>query len=101
MPALQYNGAFPVIYPDYVDAATGKTLTVVPGESYEPAAAPGRIRGLPAVPGDGRWGPSMSGPGWEPLEALLTELTMAPAFPAGTDPVPAAEPVTPSPESEA
>jgi hypothetical protein len=56
MTAVQFQGHFTVIYPDHLDASTGKTLVAVPGQSYTTAAAPGRNAGLPAIPGDGRWG---------------------------------------------
>ena len=55
MTSAQYKGLFPVTYPDHVDAATGRTLTVVPGGIYDIRVAPGRNPGLSPVPGDGRW----------------------------------------------
>ncbi len=58
MTAVLYQGHFTVTYPDHLDLATGKTLVAVPGQSYVTAVAPGRNAGLPALPGDGRWGTS-------------------------------------------
>lgn len=45
---------FQLVYPDWKDLATGKTLVVVPGSSYTIAIHPGRTAS-PAFPNDGRW----------------------------------------------
>ena len=51
MTSAQYNGHFPVTYPDHVDAATGRTLTVEPGGILR---RPRRPRAQPRpVPGTG------------------------------------------------
>ena len=112
MASVAYTGHFPAIYPDYVDAATGKTLTVQPGQSYTVTVAPGRNAGLAALPGDGRWGasfgyaaeePHEDGPG-EPAGDLPADPEPSPAASAGedtTETIPAAGEAAASPESEA
>ena len=94
MTSAQYNGHFPVTYPDHVDAATGRTLTVEPGGIYDVRVAPGRNPGLSPVPGDGRWSiPAEQVPedpaDEEPQEDLLEE-------PAGDD-APEDPPAAPEP----
>ena len=42
----QFHGETELIYPDFRDVASGKTLVAIPGEAY-------RIE--PGMPGDGRW----------------------------------------------
>jgi hypothetical protein len=54
--SVVYNGHYTLIYGDHIDTATGKTLVAVPGNSYNTTVAPGRHAGVPATPGDGRWG---------------------------------------------
>lgn len=46
---------YQLIYPDYLDKATGKTLVTTPGSSYTIAVAPGRNAATPVYPNDGRW----------------------------------------------
>lgn len=111
MASVQYNGHYTVCYPDHLDASTGRTLVAVPGQSYTTAVAPGRNAGLPAIPGDGRWGSSGAADPWVPLEGRLAELTLAGTGTPELPPLPAAgdtetTPDTPngesaSPESEA
>lgn len=108
MASVQYNGHFPAIYPDYVDAATGKTLTVQPGQSYTVNVAPGRNAGLAALPGDGRWGASFGYAAEEPHEEGPGDPPAAPEPPPAaskgestTETTPAAPEGAPaSPESE-
>ena len=45
-----------LIYPDYINTATGKTLVATPGSAYTVVVAPGRNAATPAFPNDGRWG---------------------------------------------
>ena len=114
MTSAQYQGHFPVIYPDHVDAATGRTLTVVPGGIYDVRVAPGRNPGLSPVPGDGRWSvlaaPAEQAPE-DGLEELAEDPPVAPDDPepppaelaAESEPetTPAAGEAAASPESEA
>lgn len=44
-----------LLYPDYKDLATGKTLVVTPGSAYTIALSTGRVASSPAFPNDGRW----------------------------------------------
>lgn len=46
---------YQLLYPDYLDRATGKTLVVVPGSAYTAVLASGRNGAMPAYPNDGRW----------------------------------------------
>ena len=46
---------YQLIYPDYLNTTTGKTLVVTPGSAYTIAVAPGRVASTPAFPNDGRW----------------------------------------------
>ena len=49
---LAYTGTDARLYPEHRDAATGRTLSVTPGGTYDVTAPPG----VPVPPGDGRWG---------------------------------------------
>ena len=55
MTSVQYTGHATALYMDYIDGATGRTLTAEPGGTYDVRVAPGRNPGLSPVPGDGRW----------------------------------------------
>lgn len=56
----QYYGHVTVYYPDYIDTATGKTLTCVPGQSYNITPASGHpISGGTTVPADGHFTASL------------------------------------------
>jgi hypothetical protein len=44
-----------LIYPDYINTATGKTLVATPGSAYTVAIASGRNAATSAFPNDGRW----------------------------------------------
>jgi hypothetical protein len=115
MTFAQYQGHFAATYPDYVDAATGRTLTVQPGQSYTVTVAPGRNASLSALPGDGRWGvsagaaerPREDDPAGDPPAAAEDPPAAPeppPAEPAGEsepEPIPAAGEPAASPESEA
>jgi hypothetical protein len=46
---------YQLVYTDYIDKSTGKTLVVTPGSAYTIAVAPGRVASTPAFPNDGRW----------------------------------------------
>lgn len=46
---------YQLIYGDYKDLATGKTLVVTPGSAYTIAVSSGRNAGTPTYPNDGRW----------------------------------------------
>jgi hypothetical protein len=46
---------YQLIYPDYKDLSTGKTLVATPGSAYTIVVAPGRVTSTPAFPNDGRW----------------------------------------------
>lgn len=78
-----YLGSDHRLYLDYADAATGRTLEVAPGGTYDVRA---REPGMPVPPPDGRWGPAP-----EPaLTALVTEPAEAAASgPEPEDPEPA------------
>jgi hypothetical protein len=52
---LAYLGSDTRMYLQYADAATGRTLEVTPGGTYDVRT---RDPGLPLPPGDGRWGPA-------------------------------------------
>jgi hypothetical protein len=97
MTSAQYQGHFPATYPDYLDAATGKTLTVQPGQSYAVAVAPGRNASLSPLPGDGRWATSEAAP--EP-EDRIEELADDPAVPEDPAAAPEPPPAAPAGESE-
>jgi hypothetical protein len=45
---------YQLIFPDYIDTSTHKTLVVTPGNTYSVAVASGRIAATPALPNDGR-----------------------------------------------
>lgn len=78
---LPYLGSDHRFYLDYADAATGRTLEVAPGGSYDVRA---REPGMPVPPADGRWAPASPPP--------LTDL-------AAEDETPGPEPGNPEPES--
>jgi hypothetical protein len=46
---------YTLIYPDYINLATGKTLVATPGSAYTVAIASGRNAASSAFPNDGRW----------------------------------------------
>lgn len=46
---------YQLLYLDYKDLATGKTLVVTPGSAYTIALSSGRNAAAPAYPNDGRW----------------------------------------------
>lgn len=52
MTAVQYAGHEVMTYPGFLDTATGRTLTCVPGETYDVIPASGTSGD---VPGDGRF----------------------------------------------
>lgn len=66
------------LYLQYADTATGRTLEVVPGGTYDVRA---REPGMPVPPDDGRWGPASPPP--------PPEQTDPPAEPGAPDPEPA------------
>ena len=84
---------YQLLYLDYIDLATGKTLVVTPGSSYTIAVANGRIAGMPSVPNDGRWlsqGGSIvphAEPAAEPVTEVLPQMDIADTMimPAVTD----------------
>lgn len=57
---------YSLIYPDFIDKATGKTLIVMPGSAYTIAVASGRNAAMPSTPNDGRW----SGGAFQSLETF-------------------------------
>ena len=77
---LAYLGHEHRLYLQYADAATGRTLEVAPGGTYDVRP---REPGMPLPPGDGRWGPAP--------EPVLTALVTEPAAPGPEpgDPEPA------------
>jgi hypothetical protein len=109
MTHARYSGHATALYMDYTDAATGRTLTAEPGQSYDVAPAPGRSPGLPLLPGDGKWtaiappapdGPEVIRPAPWPETVNLPPLPqIAPG--TGEPPTgPAAPEGEPAPESE-
>jgi hypothetical protein len=52
MTAVQFTGQQPLTYPGYLDTATGRTLTCVPGGTYDVIPASGT---LAEIPTDGRF----------------------------------------------
>lgn len=46
---------FSYVYPDYMNTATGKALTVTAGSSYTCAIFSGRLTTATTFPNDGRW----------------------------------------------
>ena len=107
MTSAQYHGHFPVTYPDHIDAATGRTLTVEPGGIYDVRVAPGRNPGLSPVPGDGRWSASRGrprtarGPAREDPPAAPAPAPAGTADDSETETIPAAPEGAPAPpESE-
>lgn len=99
MTAVRFNGHDTMTYPDHIDLATGKTLVAVPGQSYATAAAPGRNPGLPAVPGDSRWGsPGVAAPAPVLRREPVTVPPVPPGEPPETNPAPPEDAA--SPESE-
>lgn len=93
MPSAQFNGHSTLTYVDHIDVSTGKTLVAVPGQTYTTSAAPGRNAGLPAIPGDGRWGSSGTA---APAPLQLPAPPEAPALPAAA---PQADPDAPEGET--
>lgn len=86
-----YTGSDSRRYPDYLDTATGRMLTVAPGGVYGVAVAPGRADGLPLPPGDGRWGPPAAqgtAPAWEPPAAPAGSTVPEDPADGGVDAVP-------------
>lgn len=47
--------SYALLYLDYIDQATGKTLVATPGSAYTVRVASGRNAAMPNFPGDGRW----------------------------------------------
>jgi hypothetical protein len=47
--------SYQLLYLDYLDKATGKTLVVTPGSAYTAVLASGRNTAMSAYPNDGRW----------------------------------------------
>jgi len=50
----QFNGPYPLYYPEYKDFATGHSLLAVPGQVYDIYPPPPSL-GLPCAPADGLW----------------------------------------------
>ena len=50
---FSFSGDQALIYPSYIDNATGRTLTAQPGGIYDMRAA--GSMGYPVPPADGRW----------------------------------------------
>jgi hypothetical protein len=83
---LAYLGHDERLYLGYSDAATGRTLKVTPGGTYDVRA---REPGQSLPPGDGRWGPASELP-WiapraDPWIGIARELT-EPAEPPPPEP---------------
>jgi hypothetical protein len=54
--SVLYSGHVTMTYPDYIDAATGKTLVCVPGQSYNIVPASGHpTSASTSMPTDGRF----------------------------------------------
>ena len=83
-----YLGSDDRQYLQYADAATGRTLEVVPGGTYEMRPFE---PGLPVPPADGRWGPASPPP--PPARTDLTPKSATPASEPG-DPEPESTPQT-------
>ena len=87
---LAYLGSDQRFYLDYADAATGRTLEVAPGGTYDVRA---REPGMPVPPPDGRWGPAQAEP--PELTALVTEPDPEPGDPEPEPPQTSALPALP------
>jgi hypothetical protein len=56
MTSVTFYGHVPMTYPDYIDLATGRTLTCQPGQTYNVAPASGNVRSAgTTMPNDGRF----------------------------------------------
>ena len=53
----QFTGNYPLFYPQFLDAATERMLTVQPGGTYDIMPV-GGDPGVTDPPGDGRWIPA-------------------------------------------
>jgi hypothetical protein len=54
--SVTFYGHYPITYPHYIDLATGKALSVVPGGSYNVAPASGNLLSAgTTMPLDGRF----------------------------------------------
>jgi hypothetical protein len=90
-----YVGSDARMYPDYLDAATGRMLEPqAPATVYDVRVAPGRNSTLPLPPGDGRWiAVSALEPQAEPEPEMPAE-----AAPDGAESPPEAPEGEPAPE---
>ncbi len=89
-----YLGSDHRLYLDYADAATGRTLEVAPGGSYEMCP---REPGMPVPPADGRWGEPVLPSVFPSVGAWLgvaRELTEPEAVPEPGEPEPESTPET-------
>ena len=69
-----YTGTDQRSYPDYRDAATGRSLEVSPGGQYNVEVASGQAAGLPLPPGDGRWTAVLAAGGVFETPALIQQV---------------------------
>lgn len=72
----QFTGYVPLLYPAYLDEATGRPLQADPGGVYDMTPAGGL--NLPVPPGDGRWTASEPAEPPEPDEPVQVSLPVPP-----------------------